>query len=182
MNFFRSRLFRQKWCLTPRRSLPVRTLTAASLTPIFLLGITGCLGQTEVVNARMTKLPTEVVGMARIEQASVKVGVVGTDKVGIETIPSEQRQPGFFKRVKESFHHVFHSGKVVSIPAGGMLVVHEQDMAALIQNTQQLQNQNQNQIPLLNRLLADPDVVKKAVEKKIVQTVAEQKTESTYGK
>ena len=97
----------KKWC---------RLLALSAMWPTMIfcgaLGIAGCpRSSVEVEYARSTKLPEELNGFMRLAQPTVKVNVIGTDKVGT------------FKTVE----------------AASYLVLHEQDVAQLVRNTKELQ-------------------------------------------
>ena len=76
---------------------------------ILLIGSTGCLTKTEIIYARATRAKEETKGFMRLAQNKVRVNVVGTDKVS-----------------KFS-------------PAGGYILVFEDDLSKLIKNTKELQ-------------------------------------------
>ncbi len=142
---------------------------AACLMLIFCVVMAGCR-PVKVVNARMTKLPEQITGMCRVEQDSVTVAVVGGDEVGTVTIPKSQRSQGFFGRVKQAFAYVLHKRQMVEVPAGGMLLVHESDMAALVDNTRLLQAE-QVRLQTLDALMGNGDILKLAVEKGLIKPI-----------
>lgn len=90
-----------------------RRWTASLLLTVVscLICMTGCLTRTEVLYSRATRLPKEIYGTMRLAQSEVRVNVTGTNKIGR------------FKTVNPS----------------GYILVHEQDLAKLVENTAKLQ-------------------------------------------
>lgn len=83
-----------------------------ALTGILCLGLVFCSGcGSTVMYARATKLPEETQGFMRLAQSSVKVNVVGKDTVSNFKV----EQPGAY------------------------VLVHEQDVKQLVQNTKKYQ-------------------------------------------
>ena len=87
------------------------------MTMLILCVVTaGCLTRTKILYARATRLPEEAKGTMRLAQDSVEVNVIGQDGIG----------------------------EFTTVDPGGYVLIHEQDLAKLIQNTKKLQE-------LLNR-------------------------------
>ena len=79
---------------------------------LFSLAGAGCLTRTKVLYARATRLPEEVKGTMRLAQDEVLVNVIGQDVLGTFT----------------------------TVNPGGYVLIHEQDLAAFVRNTQRLQD------------------------------------------
>lgn len=104
----------REWHLTRNLRSRLWTLALTAISLSILLALTGCLRGREVHTVqyvRSTQLPEELNGMMRLAQNKVIVNVIGTDKVGV------------FETVE----------------ASGYILIHEQDMAKFVRNTQRLQ-------------------------------------------
>jgi hypothetical protein len=107
------------------------------LALIVSLGGCSILSRTEVQQARLEKMPEEIGGCMRLVQGTVKVNVIGTEKIGEFKVPgAEVKQAG------------------VTVEAPGYIIVHERDLATLLRNTARL-----------NKILKDPDTSKAVKDK-----------------
>jgi len=88
-----------------------RNLKALCLILVLMsAALTGCLTQTRILYARATKLPAEVKGFMRLAQDSVRVNVIGDEKVGDFTTAN----------------------------AAAYILIHEQDVRAFVRAQQRL--------------------------------------------
>lgn len=93
-------------------------LPKRSTIALLIVFLCSC-GQNKIFYARATRLPEEAQGFMRLAQNSVKVNIVGKDDVGEFRV----EQPGAY------------------------LLVHEQDVKALVENTKKLQELTKGKTP-----------------------------------
>jgi len=79
----------------------------------------GCLTRTKVIYARATRLPKETHGLMRLAEEEILVNVIGTD--GVATFRT--------------------------VSPGGYVLVHEQDLAQFVRNTEELQQLRRDRSP-----------------------------------
>jgi hypothetical protein len=122
-----------------------RILTCVLLAAALTLVVSSCLVKREVQYARATKLPEECKGFMRLVDGKVTVAIISSEGGAGDVSAFDTGQ---IKPVD-----VLVNGKLTHVECSAYLVVHEQDVAQFVRNTQRLQ-----------ALLKNPDIAKLAKE------------------
>lgn len=115
------------------------------LLAFVLVAASSCLVRREVQYARATRLPEECKGFMRLVDGKVTVAIIQSEG-GVGDVST-------FETGEPKAVHVLVNGKLTKVECSAYLVVHEQDVAQFVRNTQRLQ-----------ALLKNTDVAKLAKE------------------
>jgi len=125
----------------------LRIIGYVLLTAALVMAVSSCLRRDVVQYARATKLPEECNGFMRLVDGKVTVAIIDTKtESAVSTFDTGEKKP----------IPVLVNGKLTKVECSAYLVVHEQDVAQFVRNTQRLQ-----------RILNEPDVASKIKEKQL---------------
>lgn len=126
----------------------MRRIEVLTLTLLILVFVSSCLRRDVVQYARATKLPEECQGFMRLVDGKVTVAIIDTKnaETTVSTFDTGEKKPV----------PVLVNGKLTKVECSAYLIVHEQDVAQFVRNTQRLQ-----------RILNDSDVAAKIKEKQL---------------